>query len=121
MRRSIATISAAALGLALITPGAAHAAPTPSGPGDGLTAAQRASLAAGLGVAPKAPYGAKPKGPNPLLAEVADATKVDYAGWANYIKAQRGVRAKARAKAQAADPALKALAAVPPVVVDEDE
>ena len=76
MRRSIATVSVAVLGLALITPGAAHAEPSP--PGDSLSPADQASLAAGVGIVPKAPYGAKPKGPNPFLAEVADPAKVDY-------------------------------------------
>jgi len=116
MRRSIATISAAVLGLALITPGTAHAAPTaPTPTKDGeLTPADRAALAAGFSLAPKAPYGAKPAGPNPLLAEVPDAAKVDYAGWANYLRTQG--RAKAAAKAKALGKA-----ALPPVVVDEDE
>ncbi len=124
MRRSIATISAAVLGLALITPGAAQAAPTAGTPArdDGLTPAQKTALAAGIGVAPKAPYGAKPQGPNPLLAQVPDATKVDYAGWANYMKAQAKSKAAARVKALAAtNPALAAAAAAPAVVVDEDE
>src|SRR3954470_13059331 len=97
MRRSIATVSAVVLGLALITPGAAHAGPaSPPTAGDGLSAADRAALAPGFGVAPKAPYGAKPKGPNPLLAEVPDAADVDYAGWANYMKTQATAKAAAR-------------------------
>jgi len=113
MRRSIATISAAVLTLALITPGAAHAAPTKD-----LTAAEKASLAAGIGIAPKAPYGSKPKGPNPLLSDVADRSKVDYSGWANYMKVQAKAKAAARAKANAQ---AKAAATTPAVVVDEDE
>jgi hypothetical protein len=122
MRRSIATISAAVLGLALITPGTAHAAPTagtPTRDGGGLSPADKASLEAGVGVAPKAPYGAKPKGPNPFLAEVPDASKVDYSGWANYMKVQ--AKAKAAARAKAAGAAASAKAATPAVVVDEDE
>src|SRR5689334_11664247 len=106
MRRSIATISAAVLGLALITPAAAHAAPTTGkslekGPTQDtpLSPADKASLAAGIGVAPKAPYGTKPKGPNPLLAEVADASKVDFSGWANYMKVQAKARTASRLKA----------------------
>jgi hypothetical protein len=120
MRRSIATLSAAVLGLALITPGTAHAAPTAGTPttGDGLSPADKASLAAGIGVAPKAPYGTRPKGPNPLLAEVPDASKVDYAGWANYMKVQAKAKTAARVKALAAS---GAKAATPAVVVDEDE
>ncbi|MBM2620158.1 pre-peptidase C-terminal domain-containing protein [Actinoplanes sp. LDG1-06] len=118
MRRSIATVSVAVLGLALITPGAAHAEPSPSG--DPLSPADQASLAAGVGIAPKAPYGAKPKGPNPFLAEVADPAKVDYSGWVNYMKTQSQAKAAARLSAQkAAGKAAKA--ATPPVVVDEDE
>ncbi|WP_127505857.1 PPC domain-containing protein [Actinoplanes solisilvae] len=124
MRRSIATVSAAVLGLALITPGAAQAdplslaPPTPSG-GD-LSPADKASLAAGVGIAPKAPYGAKPKGPNPYLAEVADPAKVDYSGWANYMKAQAKAKTATRDKA-AKDAKVNAAAAKPAVVVDEDE
>ncbi|MCU7728072.1 PPC domain-containing protein [Actinoplanes sp. KI2] len=119
MRRSIATISAAVLGLALITPGAAHAAtPTKAG---GLSPAEKASLDAGIGVVPKAPYGAKPAGPNPLLADVPDRSKVDYSGWANYMKAQAKAKDAARAKALAANAATKAAATTPAVVVDEDE
>ncbi|MDY7085859.1 MAG: PPC domain-containing protein [Actinomycetota bacterium] len=115
MRRSIATVSVAVLGLALITPGAAHAEPAP--PGDSLSPADRASLAAGVGIVPKAPYGAKPKGPNPFLAEVADPAKADYSGWANYMKTQSKAKAATRTKAKSA----QAKAAAPPVVVDEDE
>ncbi|WP_250035199.1 PPC domain-containing protein [Paractinoplanes maris] len=122
MRRSIATVSAAVLGLALITPGAAQAGPhalAPSAPGSDLSPADQASLAAGVGIAPKAPYGAKPKGPNPYLAEVADPAKVDFSGWANYLKTQAKSKAAARDKQTKA---LKAAAAPKPaVVVDEDE
>ncbi|MBL7259249.1 PPC domain-containing protein [Paractinoplanes lichenicola] len=114
MRRSIATVSVAVLGLALITPGAAQAEPKPA-PTE-LSPADQASLAAGVGVAPKAPYGAKPKGPNPFLAEVADPAKVDYSGWANYMKTQSKAKAATRTKAKAAK-----AAATPAVVVDEDE
>ncbi|MBU2664265.1 PPC domain-containing protein [Actinoplanes bogorensis] len=119
MRRSIAAVSAAVLGLALITPGAANAEPKPAA-GDGLSPADRASLAAGVGIAPKAPYGAKPKGPNPFLAEVADPSKVDYSGWANYMKTQAKSKAAARLNAAKAGKSAKA-AATPAVVVDEDE
>jgi hypothetical protein len=110
MRQSIATISVAVLGLALITPGAAQAAPPA---GDGLTPAQQTALAAGIGVAPKAALGAKPKGPNPYLAQVPDRTKVDYAGWANYMQKQAAAKDAARARTLAAPPAA--------VAVDEDE
>src|SRR5689334_1396289 len=122
MRRSIATVSVAVLGLALITPGAAQAGPhalaPPAPSGDNLSPADKASLAAGVGIAPKAPYGAKPQGPNPYLAEVADPAKVDWSGWANYMKTQSKAKAATRAK-QAKS--LKAAAAKPAVVVDEDE
>ncbi|GIM93104.1 PPC domain-containing protein [Paractinoplanes toevensis] len=122
MRRSIATISATLLGLALITPGAAQAAPTSPATHDDLSPADKASLAAGIGIAPKASYGAKPKGPNPFLAQVADASKVDYSGWANYLKVQAKSKAALRAKSLAStNPALAAQAAAPAVVVDEDE
>src|SRR3712207_1657181 len=112
MRRSVATVSAVVLGLALITPGTATAGPTPAG--DELSPADKASLAAGLGIAPKAPYGTKPRGPNPFLAQVADAAKVDYAGWANYLRVQAKAKAKTRAARAAVEPP-------PAVVVDEDE
>ncbi len=121
MRRSIATVSVAVLGLALITPGAAHADPLSLVPsGDGLSPADKASLAAGVGIAPKAPYGSKPKGPNPYLAEVADPAKVDYAGWSNYMKTQAKAKNATRQKSLAGS-AVKAAAATPAVVVDEDE
>jgi hypothetical protein len=119
MRGSIATIGAVVLGLAL-TPGTAHAAPSKADPGP--NAAQEASLAAGVGVAAKGAPGAKPAGANPFLALVPDATKVDYAGWAKYLKAQASAKAAARLKALAASksPALK-VAAAAPVAIDEDE
>ncbi|SNY40916.1 PPC domain-containing protein [Paractinoplanes atraurantiacus] len=114
MRRSIAALSATALGLALITPGAAQAEPK----SDDLSAADKASLAVGIGVVPKAPYGSKPKGVNPYLAEVTDAAKVDYSGWANYMKTQSKTKQAQRVKSLAAS---SAKAATPAVVVDEDE
>ncbi|XVV09103.1 PPC domain-containing protein [Actinoplanes sp. CA-131856] len=114
MRRSIAALSATALGLALITPGAAQAEPK----SDELSAADKASLAVGIGVVPKAPYGSKPKGVNPYLAEVTDVAKVDYSGWANYMKAQSKAKQSQRVKSLAAS---SAKAATPAVVVDEDE
>ncbi|GAB2574777.1 hypothetical protein Aab01nite_15240 [Paractinoplanes abujensis] len=117
MRRSIATVSVAVLGLALMAPGAAQAEPKPA-PTE-LSPADQASLAAGVGIAPKAPYGAKPKGPNPFLAEVPDPAKVDYSGWVNYMKSQSKAKAATRTKAKEAK-AAKA-AATPAVVVDEDE
>jgi hypothetical protein len=119
MRRSIATIGAVVLGLAL-TPGTAHAAPSKADPGP--NAAQEASLAAGVGVAAKAAPGAKPAGANPFLALVPDATTVDDAGWAKYLKAQASAKAAARLKALAASrsPAVK-MAAAAPVAIDEDE
>src|SRR4029453_16960993 len=85
---------------------------------DDLSPADRASLAAGVGIVPKAPYGAKPKGVNPYLAEVTDAAKVDYSGWANYMKTQSKAKQAQRAKSPAAS---SAKAATPAVVVDEDE
>jgi len=100
MRRSIAIVSAAVLGLALSTPGAAHAgpataphiparlAPAPASP------AQRAALAAGVQAVPKAPYGTKPAGPNPFLADLPAGARPDYAGWANYLKAQAPAKAR---------------------------
>ncbi|GGQ62515.1 PPC domain-containing protein [Couchioplanes azureus] len=117
MRRSIATVGAVVLGLATLLPGVAQAAPQPSEPG--LSPADRASLAAGIPVAPKAAPGAKPAGPNPFLSLPPDASKVDYSGWAAYLRKQASAKAAARLKAQGA-PSAEAKAAAA-VVVDEDE
>src|SRR4051794_41054053 len=119
MRRSIAAAGAIALGLAL-TQGVAHAAPSTADPGP--SAAQKASLAAGVGLAVKAGPGAKPAGPNPYLALVPDATKVDYAGWSRYLRNKAGAAATARLKSLAASgsPALKVASSLA-AVVDEDE
>jgi hypothetical protein len=128
MRLSIATVGAVLLGLVTLTPGvtpAAAAAPsTPNSPEGtpGLSAADRASLAAGLGVADKAAPGAKPAGPNPFLSLTSDATKADFAGWAKYLKKQSSAKAAARLNAlKASSPALAAKAAAKATVVDEDE
>ncbi len=124
MRRSIATVSVAALALALITPSAAQAEPKPPNADGAISPADQASIDAGLGVAPKAAYGTKPKGPNPFLAQVPDATKSDYAGWANYMKTQAKAKAADRVRALAGNKSLagaKAVKAAPAVVVDEDE
>jgi hypothetical protein len=119
MRRSIAAAGAIALGLAL-TQGVAQAAPSKTDPGP--SGAQKASLAAGVGVATKAAPGAKPAGPNPYLALVPDSTKVDYAGWTKYLRNQSGAAAAARLKSLAAtkSPSLKVASALA-AVVDEDE
>jgi Bacterial pre-peptidase C-terminal domain len=103
MRRSIATMSAVVLGLAL-TQGTAHAAPSQAAP------------------APKPVAGAKPAGVNPFLALPPAGTKVDYHAWTKYLKAQASSKAAARLKNLAAtnSPALK-VAAAAPVAVDEDE
>ena len=121
MRRSIVTVGALVLGLVAFTPGAAPAAP-PTAADPGLSAADQASLDAGLPIAPKAAPGAKPKGPNPLLALVPDRATVDYSGWESYLRKQAGAKAAARLKAlAAASPAARARAATPPVAVDEQE
>jgi hypothetical protein len=123
MRRRLALISAALLCLALITPARAMAAPTAGAPGgDELTAAQKLSIAAGIGVAPKAPLGTKPQGPNPYLAQVPDVTKADFSGWANYMRAQAKSRTASRVKSLVStNPTAAAVATGPAVVVDEDE
>ncbi|WP_130507677.1 PPC domain-containing protein [Krasilnikovia cinnamomea] len=117
MRRSIATVGAVVLAFA----GFAPAAPSAAAPSDpGLSAADRASLAAGLPVAPKAALGTKPASPNPYLAMLPDAAKADYSGWTNYLQRQASARAAARLKALAKAPAA-ARPAASAVVVDEDE
>jgi len=124
MRRSIVTVGAVVLGLVAFTPGAAPAAPAePTAPSQTkLSPADRASIDAGLGVAPKAAPGTKPKGPNPLLAMVPDAAKVDYSGWQNYMRKLAPAKSAARLKAlAAASPTAKAKAASPPVAIDEQE
>ena len=40
--------------------------------------------------------GLKPKGPNPYLALLPDATKADYSGWANYLAKQATAKAARR-------------------------
>jgi hypothetical protein len=133
MRRSIATVSAAVLGLALLTPGAARATAPHPGSGLGLSAAERAALAAGHGsgpsaaeraalaagpdAVPKAPPGTKPAGPNPFLADLPAGAHPDYAGWARYLKSQSSAKLKSRLNATKSLTA----AAPPAVVVDEDE
>ena len=123
MRRSIATVGALVLGLVAFTPGIAPGAPKQTVKADsGLSPADRASLAAGLPIAPKASLGARPKGPNPLLAMVPDASKVDYSGWTNYLHKQARAKTAARLKAlAAASPEYRALAAIPAVAIDEFE
>jgi pre-peptidase len=112
MRRSIAIVSTVVLGLALATPGTAHAAPAPT---------PSTTAGADADDVPKAPYGTRPKGPNPLLADLPAGAKVDYQGWRNYLKSRAGAKAAARLKALKATKAGAALAAIPAVVVDEDE
>lgn len=119
MRRSIATVGALVLGLVALTPGTAPAAPHRTDPG--LSPAEKASLAAGIQVAPKAAPGARPAGANPFLALLPDATKADYAGWAAYLKQQSSAQAAARLKAQGISPTKAAAQAAAAVVVDEDE
>ncbi len=108
MRRTVATLGAIVLGVAALPPTAASAAP-PTGPSVGDTA----SLAAGLGVAPKAPVGKAPAGPNPFLSLVADPRKADYAGWEKWLAANAAQKAKQR-------PGFTTLSSSP-VVADEDE
>ncbi|GAB6898896.1 PPC domain-containing protein [Kineosporia succinea] len=57
-----------------------------------VTRAEQVALDAGLSVAPKAAFGTRPKGVNPYLATVEDESEVDYAGWANYLRAQSDQR-----------------------------
>jgi hypothetical protein len=124
MRRSIATVGAVVLGLVALTPGAAPAAPpvpaAPTRSGPEPSAADRVALANGMPVAAKAKPGAKPKGPNPFLANVPDASKADYSGWASYLAKQATARAAAKLRAQA-KLAPGATAAAAPLLVDEDE
>jgi pre-peptidase len=98
MRRTIAVLAGSALVVALLPAGTASAAPE--------------DPAAGGQVATKAPEGTKPKGVNPLLALVPDATKVDYSGWRTWTEAQSTAKATRKAQARVA---------AQPLLVDEDE
>jgi hypothetical protein len=99
MRRSIVTVGAMVLGLVAFTPGTAGAAPASQSP------------------AAKAAPNVKPAGPNPFLALVPDATKVDYRAWAEYLSKNAAAKAAARLKAQARNRA----AVSSPLLIDEDE
>jgi hypothetical protein len=112
MRRTVATLGACVLGIVALTPvGAATAGPK----GDPApTAAERAALAAGQSVAPKAKPGTAPNGPNPFLAMLPNPAKADYAGWADWLSRQATAKAQVRARSTAS-------VAVAPLLVDEDE
>ena len=110
MRRTIALIAGSALVVAMLPAQSASAARQ----GDpGPSAAERAALSAGSQVAPKQIKAGTPAGVNPYLALVADPTKVDYASWQKWMKAQGQVRATQKA-------AQRRLAASP-ILVDEQE
>jgi hypothetical protein len=100
MRRSMVTVGAVVLGLVAFTPGAAGAAPASVSP-----------------TAAKAAPNVKPAEPNPFLALVPDATKVDYRAWAEYMSKNAAAKAAARLKAQARN----RVAVSSPLLVDEDE
>jgi hypothetical protein len=110
MRRTIALIAGSALVVAMLPAQPASAARQ----GDpGPSAAERAALSAGSQVAPKQIKAGTPAGVNPYLALVPDPTKVDYAAWQKWMKAQGQVRATQKA-------AQRRLAASP-IIVDEQE
>ncbi len=104
---------------ALVVAGGAMAAPA----SQDLTADQERALSAGFQVAPKTTPGARGNlGPNPYLANLADATQADYAGWKARMAAagenRSGSQAfkAARSEANAVTPAAAAV-----VVHDEEE
>jgi hypothetical protein len=72
---------------------------------------------AGIQLVPKQPGAAKPAGSNPLLSLVPDPSAIDHAGWRAYGRAQ----AKERNKAIAAARQRLGIAAVDPILVDEQE
>jgi hypothetical protein len=110
MRRTIALIAGSALVVAMLPVQPASAARQ----GDpGPSAAERAALSAGSQVAPKQIKAGTPAGVNPYLALVPDPTKVDYAAWQKWMKAQGQARATQKA-------AQRRLAASP-ILVDEQE
>ena len=94
MRRTIALIAGSALVVAMLPAQSASAARQ----GDpGPSAAERAALSAGSQVAPKQIKAGTPAGVNPYLALVPDPTKVDYAAWQKWMKAQGQARATQKA------------------------
>lgn len=125
MRRSVATAAAVLMGLLSLTPGAATAARRTDSGSDRARSdsartelarselAQRAALSAGIPVGPKTAPGARPAGPNPYLALLADPTKADYRGWTKYLGQQAARRAKTKAQQRAIT--------APPATVDENE
>jgi hypothetical protein len=108
MRRTVAILGALVLGVVALPP-TATAAPRP----DGLSAADRAALAAGLPLATKAAPGKAPAGPNPFLSLLPDASKADYTGWKNWLDTKSQEKSQQRS-------GFTALAA-PPFVADEAE
>ena len=69
-------------------------------------------------MADKAAPGKKPSGPNPYLANLPDAAKADYKGWATYMAKQAAAKSAVRLNAQAKN---RAAPAASPILVDEDE
>ena len=110
MRRTIALVAGSVLVVAMLPAQSASAARQ----GDpGPSAAERAALSAGSQVAPKQLTAAKPAGANPYLALVSDPTKVDYAAWQKFMKAQ--------GQARATQKAAQRRVAASPIIVDEQE
>jgi hypothetical protein len=112
MRRTIATLGTCVLGIVALAPAGAATAVSKRDPAP--SAAERAALAAGQSVAPKAKPGTAPKGPNPFLAMLPNPAKADYEGWANWLGKQATAKAQVRARSTAS-------VAVAPLLVDEDE
>src|SRR4051812_47024125 len=81
-------LQAAAGATPLDAPGHRHRHATPD---------QQAALSAGLQVAPKGSVKGKAAQPDPYLANVLDATKVDYATWQKRLARKAVARTKTAA------------------------
>ncbi|MGH3385405.1 MAG: hypothetical protein ACRDO1_12550 [Nocardioidaceae bacterium] len=116
MRRTIALLAGAGLLSIAVTP----ASGTPDREGDGFSKTDRQTMSNGSQVAAKTtPPGAKPSGANPYLALVPDPSKVDFAGWKKYLKAQSKAKAATRDRLQT--DVERQSATADPLLVDEDE
>ena len=120
-RRHIAAAAVAAVGGLVVASGPALAGATAD-----LTPGQRDALAAGVQVAPKGAAVAGKSGtvqPNPYLAQLPDATKIDYTTWRDAMARDGKARAKGSAlkSVQKAAAAATAARAVRTIVHDEEE
>ena len=120
-RRHIAVAAIAAVGGLVVGSGPALASASSD-----LTPGQRDALSAGIQVAPKGAAAAAKAGavqPNPYLAQLPDATKIDYTTWREAMARDGKARAKSSAlkSVQRSAAAATAAKAVRTIVHDEEE